>query len=276
MRGIMDITCPSCAAVYDIEDASVTVSGRKVRCAACTTVWRVYPPDLEPDLHHEQAKAALSPPAQTEGVPQVHAQSETETSNTSPAEIQTDRKDVHQEGESEESSQAVPRRVKWAKDKKPEKQPSLAKQALVSWHAAAIAAAVCVVGFGLHQRERVVQFLPQAAKIYAAVGLQVNLRGIEIKGVSSRIIDDNGVSVLVVDGDLLNVTGRKLDVPRLRFAVRGQEGQEVYVWSAQADRSSLQPGEVLNFRRRLAAPPIEGKDVSVRFVTRTDITSGIK
>jgi predicted Zn finger-like uncharacterized protein len=266
----MDIACPNCAAAYEIEEASVTMSGRKVRCSACTSVWRVYPIGHEPALQREQTQAALGTPPQIEGMPQAEA------SSTSLTEIQTDQEEVHQEAMPEESSQAVPRQVKWAKDKKPEKQPSRAKEALSSWHAAAIAAAVCVVGLGLHQRERVVQFLPQAAKIYAAVGLQVNLRGIEIKGVSSRIIDDNGISVLVVDGDLFNVTGKKLDVPRLRFAVRGQDGQEVYVWSAQADRGSLQPGEVLNFRRRLAAPPNEGKDVSVRFVTRSDITSGIK
>jgi hypothetical protein len=67
-----------------------------------------------------------------------------------------------------------------------------------------------------------------------------------------------------------------VDVPRLYFAVLGKDGQQIYAWSAQADRSSLQPGEKLNFRRRLAAPPSESKDVSVRFLTRSDITAGIR
>jgi predicted Zn finger-like uncharacterized protein len=265
MRGIMDIACPNCAAAYEIDDASVTLSGRKVRCAACSKVWRVYPVGYEPALQQEETQVVLVAPAQTEGASEVQAKS------ISLAGLETD-----QDNGQAENNAPLPRRVKWAKDKKPEKQTSWAKGTLFSWHLVAITAAVFVVGLGLHQRERIVQFLPQVAKIYAAVGLQVNLRGIEIKGVSSRVIDDNGVSVLVVDGDLFNITGRKLDVPRLRFAVRGQDGQEIYVWSAQADRSSLQPGEVLNFRRRLAAPPQEGKDVSVRFVTRADVTSGIK
>ena len=73
-----------------------------------------------------------------------------------------------------------------------------------------------------------------------------------------------------------SASASKVDIPRLRFAVLGPDGQEVYAWSAQADRPSLQPGETLNFKRRLAAPPNDGKDVSVRFVTRSDTTSGIK
>ena len=265
MRGIMDIACPNCAAAYEIDDASVTPSGRKVRCVACGTVWRAYPVGYEPVLQQEASQALTISSLPSEAV------EERAVNYSSAADVETDKNAAR-----EENSPPIPRRVKWAKDKKPDNKTRRAKGMLISWQVIAVATAVCVIGLGAYKRERIVQFLPQTAKLYALVGLQVNLRGIEINGVSSRIIDDNGVSVLIVDGDLFNVTGKKLDVPRLRFAVRGQDGHEVYVWSAQADRSSLQPGEVLNFRRRLAAPPNEGKDVSVRFVTRADSTSGIK
>ncbi len=72
------------------------------------------------------------------------------------------------------------------------------------------------------------------------------------------MMDDNGVNLLVIDGDLVNLRTEQLSVPRLRFAVLGDKGQELYVWTAQADRSALKPGETLNFRRRLAAPPSDG------------------
>jgi Protein of unknown function (DUF3426) len=169
-----------------------------------------------------------------------------------------------------------PRRIKWAASAKPAARKSGGLRKIFSLKVAALAACVAIVGAGVHQRETVVRHAPQTARLFAAIGLPVNLRGIVIKDVASRVIDDNGVSVLVVDGDLVNATNRKVDVPRLRFAVLGPDGQEVYAWSAQADRASLQPGEKLNFRRRLAAPPADGKDVSVRFVTRSDITSGIR
>jgi hypothetical protein len=104
----------------------------------------------------------------------------------------------------------------------------------------------------------------------------VNLRGIDIRDVKSRMVEDNGVSVLVIDGNLVSLAKARVNVPRLRFAVIGEKGQELYVWSAQADKPQLQPGEAMTFRRRLAAPPSDGKDVSVRFLSASDITAGLK
>jgi hypothetical protein len=121
-----------------------------------------------------------------------------------------------------------------------------------------------------------VRHLPQTARLYAALGYPVNLRGIEIRNVRSRMAEEGEDSVLVVDGELANVSGRRLDVPRLHFSLTGADGRPLYAWDAPAERPALEPGESLSFRRRLAAPPAEARDVSVRFVARSDITAGIK
>jgi hypothetical protein len=135
---------------------------------------------------------------------------------------------------------------------------------------------VATFASGYAVRDKVVRMLPHSAAIFDAVGKPVNLRGIDIREVRSRLVDDNGVNILVIDGNLVNVAGDRVPVPRLRFAVIGDKGQELYVWSAQADKPQLQPGETLAFRRRLAAPPTEGKDVTVRFLGASDITAGLK
>jgi predicted Zn finger-like uncharacterized protein len=304
----MDIVCPSCTAAYEIDEATVTETGRKVRCAACSTVWRVYPvitpsttfvvvpganpyatePDEDifgeggPLLRHaieEQASHVDEPNTEDDNrnesvsAAAIDALDETLASQEKVADIEitSDMASVvaHEE----------PRQAKLTRGRpKPTsgKAQSSALRSLFSWKTASIATAMAVIGFGLYKRELVVRHVPQTATIYAALGMPVNLRGVEIRNVASRIIDDNGVNILVIDGDLQNVTKNKIDIPRLRFAVRGPDGQEVYVWSAQADKNSLAPGESLNFRRRLAAPPQDGKDVSVRFLTRFDTTAGIK
>jgi predicted Zn finger-like uncharacterized protein len=38
----MDIACPTCTATYEIDDATVGETGRKVRCVACGTIWRAF------------------------------------------------------------------------------------------------------------------------------------------------------------------------------------------------------------------------------------------
>jgi predicted Zn finger-like uncharacterized protein len=155
-----------------------------------------------------------------------------------------------------------------------EKPPGMMKK-LMSLPVAGTLMVLAVLAGGILQKQRVVEYLPQTAKLYAAIGMPVNLRGIEIANVKSRLIDDNGIQVLVVDGDLRNVAGKQVPVPRLRFSVLGEKGDEIYAWSAQADKNSLNPGESINFRRRLAAPPQDGHRVNVRFLTAADITAGI-
>jgi predicted Zn finger-like uncharacterized protein len=293
----MDIACPSCTAPYEIDDASVTEAGRKVRCANCTTVWRVYPAlaastiaptDPSQTMDPDANPFATEPPEDIfgDGGPRRPSEPVSQSEESAPAEVesavaapvsdlppdQTPAPDFPQP----EAAPPPPSRARLTKDRKPVKAAGKGKSSLFTWKTGAVAASITVLAIGIHQREATVRFLPQTASLYKMVGLPVNLRGIEIKGVASRMLDDNGVQILVIDGDLQNVSSRKVDVPRLRFAVRGNDGQEIYVWSAQADKASLQPGETLNFRRRLAAPPSDGKDVSVRFLTRSDTTGGLK
>jgi hypothetical protein len=59
-------------------------------------------------------------------------------------------------------------------------------------------------------------------------------------------------------------------VPRLRFAARNATGQEIYTWTALPTRSGLGPGERLEFRSQIPAPPSEAIDVIVRFFTTRD------
>jgi predicted Zn finger-like uncharacterized protein len=295
----MDIACPACAETYEIDDASVTASGRKVRCAACSVVWRVFPDGYNPETGlpmPQPDEAALSrrdnaltwgadqpEPAVTEAAPEAPAETtpaviEAELPSEPPAEeaqAATVQAETVQAATVEETPAPAARGAKWTKDKKAKKAGGAWKK-LLGWQTGAIAATVVILISGVVLRERVVRHVPQTASLYAAIGLPVNLRGIVIRNVASRVVTDNDESVLVVDGDLVNITDRRIDVPRLHFTLLGKDGQQLYVWSAQADRSVLQPGEKLNFRRRLAAPPEDAKDVKVRFLTRSDMTAGIK
>jgi predicted Zn finger-like uncharacterized protein len=313
---MLEIVCPSCAAAYEIDETTVTETGRKVRCAGCSTIWRVYPkqnkieevsttytvePGANPyatepaeDIFGEggpMLRHALE--EQASHVDEPKSQSDVQVENVSANAIEAMAEALASQELVGDNSDLSPMaavvaheepvqtpRAKLTRDKShsstKKKQKSSFLSGFFSWKTASIATALLTIGAGFQWRETVVQHLPQTANIYAAVGLPVNLRGVEIRNVASRILDDNGVNILVIDGDLHNVTKRKIDLPRLRFAVRGADGQEVYVWSAQADKNALNPGESLNFRRRLAAPPNDGKDISVRFLTRADTTAGIK
>jgi hypothetical protein len=123
-------------------------------------------------------------------------------------------------------------------------------------------------------RQQVVRFLPQTASLYAMFGMPVNLRGLQFENIKTVRELQDGVPVLVVEGDITGTSSRLTEVPRLRFAVVDRAGKEIYAWTARPDRTLLPPGETLPFRSRLASPPAEASGVTVRFFNRRDATAG--
>jgi len=123
-------------------------------------------------------------------------------------------------------------------------------------------------------RTEIVRILPQTASFYASMGLPVNVRGLRFEGVSTSTEQHEGVPILVVEGNVINQTGKLADVPRLKLVLRNGIRHEIYSWTAVAERTMLPPGEAASFRARLASPPPEGRDLMVRFLNRRDVVGG--
>ena len=121
-------------------------------------------------------------------------------------------------------------------------------------------------------RAEVVRYLPQTASLFAAIGLPVNLRNLKFEGVRISKDSEDGVTTLIVEGNIVSTGDKPVEVPRLRFAARNASGQEVYTWTALASRSILPPGASLEFSSRLVAPPADATDVVVRFFNSQDLT----
>lgn len=114
-------------------------------------------------------------------------------------------------------------------------------------------------------REKVVSISPPAAAIYAAFGLPVNLAGLELRGVHSRIVMEGERKVLAIEGEIVNLRREANQVPPVALTVRAENGLGKYAWTTRAPKSRLEPGETMAFRARLASPPEGGADVLVRF-----------
>jgi hypothetical protein len=125
-------------------------------------------------------------------------------------------------------------------------------------------------------RSEVVRYLPQTASLFSAIGLPVNLRNLKFDKVKITKETTDGVSILVIEGAIVNMANKSTDVPRLRFAARNATGQDVYTWSLQPERPVLGPNESMEFHSRLAAPPADATDVMVRFFTAQDAAAGVK
>ena len=158
-----------------------------------------------------------------------------------------------------------------SKGKPPKGKPRLPRPGARTLAAVLVASLAALVIW----RTEVVRAAPQTASLFEAVGLSVNLRGLVFANMRTTGEMHEGVSVLIIEGAVLNVTDRTIEVPRLRFAVRNRAGHEVYAWTSVTGRSILAPGETAAFRTRLASPPPDARDVIVRFFTRRDFLAGM-
>lgn len=125
-------------------------------------------------------------------------------------------------------------------------------------------------------RASVVAAVPGLSGLYAAIGLEVNLRGLTFGQIETLREIDNGQPVLVVEGSLANPTKQPRDVPALRFALRDGDNQELYAWSIDPKATTIAAGDTLRFRTRLVAPPDRAADLQIRFVERRNHSAELK
>lgn len=128
----------------------------------------------------------------------------------------------------------------------------------------------------LGARKDVVRYLPQTASLFAVIGLPVNLRNLKFENVRISKEAQDDINNLIVEGAIVSEAGKPVEVPRLRFAARNSTGQEVYTWTMPPPRSILGPGERLEFRSQIPAPPADASDVMVRFLITQDVAAGVK
>ena len=243
----MVIVCPSCASEYTIDAAKVGAEGRTVRCAKCRETWFV------------KAEAPASPVGVAiDASRQDSAAADAGTTTQADASAETTRNPAET---------ARPGRFRrTAKGASSGKSGRLrAGLGTSSYKTLGAAACVILAITALSARRAIVEALPETANLYAAIGLPVNLRGLEFRGITSELASAGADTFLVVEGEIANVTGRERPVPPIEIRVRGADGQMLYTWTHDPPQNEIAASETTRFRARLAAPPAEAKEVLVHF-----------
>jgi predicted Zn finger-like uncharacterized protein len=239
----MLIVCPSCASEYMIDPGRLGAEGRTVRCAGCKSTWFVSP---EPK---RRADAAIADGA-------------------SDGQAQEDRHDPFAGRDGPRFEAEAGERQAWAEAGASGRFETAAGRAARLSACAGpllLVVAVLAIGAAVWERARIVRLVPAAAALYAGIGLPVNLRGLAFRGVRSELVGAGADRVLVVEGEIANMSGRDAPVPPIEIGLKAAEGQMLYTWSNDPPRRSLGQGEAVPFRARLAAPPDDARQVLVRF-----------
>jgi predicted Zn finger-like uncharacterized protein len=289
----MNIVCPHCTTFFAIDPAKLGRAGRMVRCARCKQMWLAraeQPASANPAM----PAFASSDAAGDATDPETVEWNEPSASDTHPpsdapiidspsiaADLPNDHHDrddspdgAHAPGNGRFAAGPSPRRS-WFKPwlRRRGERPHRSRRPILTLPIACVAMAALAAAVVMWRVE-IVRLLPQTATFYRLIGLEVNLRGLAIKDVKIGTETVDNKPVLVIEGNIVDVARRTVELPRLRFVVRDAKGAEIYAWNAVLEQASLKPGEKAWFRSRLAAPPLEGRHIDVRFFNRHDLAAG--
>jgi hypothetical protein len=120
----------------------------------------------------------------------------------------------------------------------------------------------------------IVRQFPDLAGAYEALGLVVNIVGLEFRDVTTLVTLRGGQNVMRVDGRIYSVAVRDVAVPPIVVTLLDAAGMKLYEWSVLAQARDLEPGEVVDFSTQLTSPPQGAARVRLSFTdsrTRSEI-----
>lgn len=288
----MQIICPYCTTSYDVDPANFSAAGRTVRCARCRETWHAYPVNAMAAAGADDAlgddpgwgyQADETEPAQ-DNTPHIPSPSIAADWNR---------------GEDDEYARDFPPARRWSSPSwlptamtvltaplgkildipfmasLRAKLPPLPVIALPKINLSVACVTMAALSLGLVVwRADIVRLMPQTGTFFKMAGLGVNLRGLEFDKLKLSRETVDGKPVLVIEGALTNLTRKPVELPRLRFIVRDDHGNDIYAWNSIMEQTSLGGGDRLTFKSRLASPPADGREIAVRFFQRRDLAAG--
>jgi predicted Zn finger-like uncharacterized protein len=280
------IACPHCSTRYQVAYATIGAKGRSVQCAHCGKTWQAHtepPPDFEAlaeeklderfaeEERHARNRVAgrigvtsePSDPSTNAAVARARSSEHLRTieqirATIGPKPRATEELDP---ATSRQRQQAFSRRQRSVYSKLP-----VARLRRGARIAVVVALTGLIVG-GVALRVPIVQQFPQLAGPYAALGLGVNVIGLEFAGVQTLKSLQQGAEVLVVEGRIASAAATRVSVPPVVVTLLGAHREPLYEWSMPPRASDLGPGESVPFTTQLSKPPGNATEVKLSFAT---------
>jgi predicted Zn finger-like uncharacterized protein len=137
-------------------------------------------------------------------------------------------------------------------------------RSLIGWLIAAfvvLLAASAVIG-----RNEIVADFPASAPIYEMLRLPVVAEpGLLFEGIKPTRLEEGGISVLVVEGTIINPTGSDLPIPPIRITLLDSGGRELQEELLRLKDEHLAAGTKTSFSGRVVNPADRARNFSVTF-----------
>lgn len=287
------IACPHCGTRYQVPPETLGDAGRKVACAHCGQSWMAEPgaalpvPQEDDKLFSEADERALDksfaeaesslrevpasvrqlipkgevpPPEVMRSITEIKAALESKSGKTlsdvAPDDAARTPEQKKAQGKLEKRQRAFAKHLPSAR---------LARVLRV----AGLGMLAAVISGGVLFRTDIVRAVPDLAGLYAAVGLRVNVIGLDFSEVTTLRSRQGGNDVLTVNATIFGVEPRLVMVPPVVVTLLGSDDTPVYSWSVAPKQRDLEPGEMIGFSAELVSPPDGAEQVRLSFADST-------
>lgn len=288
------IVCPHCATRYQVPAETVGNKGRQVQCAHCGRAWQAF---AEKVIAPRAPKPA-PPPTVVQGGPpkdaddlmfdaaaEAELDAEFEAEQKAVSEPATPEPPADQLRSIEEIKAAIapkaPEPVTVVKpadtqaEKKRQKafdqrQTMLTRQLPLArvrrmLRLTGLITLALLIGAGFSFRTDIVRMFPDLAGTYEALGLGVNVVGLEFRDVKTLLALRRGADVMQVDARIYSVAAGPVEVPPVVVTLLNSENLPLYEWSVAPTVRTLAVGEVVDFTTQVTDPPPGAVKVRLTF-----------
>lgn len=294
------IVCPHCTTRYQVPSETVGPKGRQVSCAHCGKAWQAFAekiiavapppgppspkilraPPKEPEDRMFDAAAEAELDAAFEAEQQAAADAAAgiapepeEPVIEPPPSIEEIKASIAPKAPPQAAPEDKP--VDVQADKKRQKafdqrQNSLTRQLPLArvrrtLRVTGLVTLVMLLGSGFSFRTEIVRLFPDLAGTYAALGLGVNIVGLEFRDVKTLLALRRGADVVQVDARIYSVAAGTVQVPPVVVTLLNDENLPLYEWSVASSVPTLESGQVVDFTTQVTAPPPGATKVRLTF-----------
>lgn len=260
----MIITCPHCQTKYQVTYEAIGSAGRKVQCAHCQQAWQQRP--LEPEVPATPAQQQAADAIDEDALDEALAAEERLVASEQPAPAKI---------------AAMSSTAEAAMLRKRQKDFTRRQSAMVAdlplarlrrtLRIAGALALIAVAGVAYFGRVSVVEQFPAMAGVYEAVGLGVNVVGLDFSNVTTLKSLRNGKEVLSVSAQIVGLMPDPVAVPAIVVTLLDDHGEAIYAWSVTPSVRDLMRGERATFDTQLTMPPGEAATVHLSFAGGTSV-----
>ena len=241
----MILTCTSCSTRYYADDAAIGPAGRTVRCAACGFSWFA-----EPQL---ELRAA-------EGPSMMRAPEEPAREPLTRERVERLRRAAEQPGPAPSAA------AKFRQQQSDRMRRDRTRAAVMVWGATGAALAASATGM-VAFRQDVAELWQRSASAFAALGLDVNVYGLEFYDLAVERDYSGATPVLVVSGEVRNIGRDDKLVPPVRVSLRDTNSHEILDLVNAITDQPIAAGAAVPFQIRVENPPAEAVDLEATFAS---------